>query len=77
MDSTLALRALAAIISDDELRERFLALTGYDGETIRARAGSADMVEAVAGFLGGHEPDLIRVAEMLDIPPARLLEGRA
>ena len=77
MDSTLALRALAAIISEEALRERFLALTGYDGETIRARAGSADMVEAVAGFLGGHEPDLIRVAEVLDISPARLLEGRA
>lgn len=76
MDSTLALRALAAIVSEEALRERFLALTGYDGATIRARAGSADMAEAVAGFLGGHEPDLLRVAEMLDIPPARLLEGR-
>lgn len=77
MDSTLALQALAAIIADEDLRGRFLALTGYDGDTIRARAGSADMVEAVAGFLGGHEPDLILVAERLDIPPARLLEGRA
>ncbi len=73
MDSTLSLQALAAIIADEALRERFLALTGYDGETIRARAGSADMEAAVAGFLGGHEPDLLRVAEKLDVPPARLL----
>lgn len=77
MDSTLALQALAIIVSEEDLRDRFLSLTGYDGDTIRARAGSADMVEAVAGFLGGHEPDLIRVAEKLDVPPARLLAGRA
>lgn len=77
MDSTLALQALAAIIADEDLRERFLALTGYDGDTIRARAGSPDMAEAVAGFLGGHEPDLLRIAEKLDVPPTRLLEGRA
>lgn len=76
MDSTLALQALAAIVSDDALRDRFLALTGYDGETIRARAGSADMAAAVAGFLGGHEPDLVKVAQMLDVPPGRLLEAR-
>ena len=73
MDSTLSLQALAAIIADEALRERFLALTGYDGETIRARAGSADMEAAVAGFLGGHEPDLLQVAEKLDVSPARLL----
>ena len=77
MDSTLALQALAAIIADEELRERFLSLTGYDGDTIRARAGSPDMVEAVAGFLGGHEPDLLKIAQKLDLPPGRLLEGRA
>ena len=77
MDSTLALQALAAIIADEDLRERFLSLTGYDGETIRARAGSPDMVEAVAGFLGGHEPDLLKIAQKLDLPPGRLLEGRA
>lgn len=76
MDSTTALRALAAIIADEALRERFLSLTGYDGDTIRARAGSQDMADAVADFLGGHEPDLIKVAQALDLPPERLLERR-
>ncbi|MCG2840602.1 DUF3572 domain-containing protein [Sandaracinobacter sp. RS1-74] len=76
MDSTLALQALAAIIAEDDLRDRFLALTGYDGDTIRARAGSADMAQAVADFLGGHEPDLMRVAAQLGVPPEKLLGRR-
>lgn len=76
MDSTMALQALAAIVGDDVLRDRFVALTGYDGATLRARAGSADVAAAVADFLGSHEPDLLKVAELLDVPPDRLLEGR-
>lgn len=72
MDATLALQALAAIIADEPLRERFLALTGYDGATIRARAGSADMASAVAEFLSGHEPDLVRIAGELGVKPELL-----
>jgi Protein of unknown function (DUF3572) len=73
MDDTLALRALAAVIADDALRERFLALTGYDAATLRARAGEADVLEAVIGFLAGNEADLIRVAADLDVKPALLM----
>jgi hypothetical protein len=76
MESTLALQALAAIIGDSDLRERFLGLTGYDGATLRARAGSPDMAAAVANFLGGHEPDLVKVAAMLGVAPAVLMGGR-
>ena len=77
MDSTLALQALAAIVADEVLRERFLALTGYDGDTLRARAGSADVAAAVAGVLGSHEPDLLAIATRLGVPPGRLLEARS
>lgn len=74
MDMVLALRALAAILADEPMRERFLALTGYDGATLRARAGSPEVADAVAGFLGGHEPDLLKVAAMLDVSPRQLAE---
>lgn len=74
MDSTMALKALAAIVADEVLRERFLALTGYDGPTLRARAASPDMADAVAAFLGSHEPDLVKIAGLLGVPPERLLE---
>lgn len=73
MDPTLALQALAAIIADDSLRERFLALTGFDPATIRARAGEPDMADAVAEFLAGHEPDLIRIASQLGVTPDHLM----
>lgn len=69
MDEVLALRALAAILEDETLRPRFLALTGLDPETLRARAGKPDMAEAVAAFLAGHEPDLLAVARRLGVPP--------
>lgn len=72
MDDTLALRALAEVIADEGLRERFLALTGYDVATLRARAGEPDVLGAVAGFLAAHEPDLIRVAGALDVKPEQL-----
>ncbi|MFN7398398.1 MAG: DUF3572 family protein [Sandaracinobacter sp.] len=73
MDPTLALQALAAIIADEALRERFLSLTGFDPATIRARAGEPDMAEAVSGFLAGHEPDLIRIAGQLGVTPDHLI----
>lgn len=75
MDAALALQALAVIIGDDGLRARFLALTGYDGATIRAQAASSAMADAVAMFLAGHEPDLVRVAAALGVAPDDLLEG--
>jgi hypothetical protein len=73
MDPTLALHALAAIIADEPLRDRFLALTGFDPATIRARAAEPDMADAVADFLAGHEPDLIRIAGQLGVTPDHLI----
>lgn len=72
MDAVLALRALAHVIADEDLRHRFLALTGFDVPTLRARAAEPDMALALADFLGGHEPDLLRVARALDVPPDAL-----
>ncbi len=69
---TLLLQALAHIIADARLRDRFLALTGLDAATLRARAGDADVLEAVASFLAGHEPDLVAVAAALGVEPAAL-----
>ncbi|MFN3592825.1 MAG: DUF3572 family protein, partial [Thermaurantiacus sp.] len=40
--------------------------------TLRARAGEADIADAVQSFLGGHEPDLLAVAGRLGVPPQSL-----
>lgn len=68
----LSLRALAIVIGDDQLRDRFLALTGYDADTLRARASEGDVQSAVIAFLTSHEPDLLRVAEQLGVKPEEL-----
>ncbi len=77
MDDTLALNALAAVIGDEALRERFLALTGYDVPTLRARAGEADVLRAVIAFLSSHEPDLVKVAGVLGVKPEQLARAAA
>jgi hypothetical protein len=73
VSETLALQALAWIIGDEVLRPRFLDLTGLDTATLRARAGSRDLLAATMGFLVAHEPTLIAAADALDVPPARLV----
>ncbi len=73
MSDALPLQALAAVLADDAMRDRFMALTGYDAATLRARVGEPDVAEAVLGFLSGHEPDLVQVARSLGVTPDRLL----
>ena len=71
--ATLALRALAEIVGDAELGPRFLDLTGLDVATLRGRAGEADVLAAVLGFLEGHEPTLVAVAGALGVAPGELV----
>jgi hypothetical protein len=77
VNETLALQALAAVISDVAMRPRFLDLTGYDVATLRARAGEGDVLNAVIAFLSAHEPDLLRVADQLGVKPEQLARAMA
>lgn len=65
----LALRALGWLIGDPDRAGRFLALTGLDVATLRARAGDPVMLLAVMDHIAGHEPDLIACATALDVDP--------
>lgn len=73
MEDTRALQALAVILADEALRDRFLALTGHDAASLRDRLGKPDLAAAVESFLAGHEPDLMRVADALGVAPDELL----
>ena len=73
---TVALSALAATLSDDKRAERLLALTGLDGDAIRARLGDPGMLAACLSFLEAHEPDLVAVAGDIGVAPARLVAAR-
>jgi Protein of unknown function (DUF3572) len=73
---TWALQALAWVLSEAGRADRFVALTGISPEDLRARAGDPSVLDAVLGFLEGHEPDLFECAKYLGIAPIELIAAR-
>lgn len=73
----VALRALGWIVSEEGRAHRLIDLTGLDPHMLRAHADEPAMLDAVLGFLEGHEPDLIACAAALDISPETLVAARA
>ena len=72
----LALRAMAAMLTDERRARRFLELTGLDADELRARAGERRLLAATLAFLEGHEPDLLAVAQAIGIKPEKLIRAR-
>lgn len=73
----VALQALAVTLRDDARAERLLALTGLSADELRSRAGEPAMLAAVLSFLEAHEPDLIAVADELQLKPQELVAARS
>jgi hypothetical protein len=69
---SVALAALAWVLSDTPRAERFLALTGLTPANLRATIGEPATHRAVLDFLCAHEPDLVAAAESLGVEPAAL-----
>jgi hypothetical protein len=74
---TLALNALVWVLHEPDRADRFLALTGLQGDDIRTRISDPSLLDAVIGFLEAHEPDLIACAAALEVAPGVLLGTRA
>ncbi len=72
----LALNALVWVLQEPDRADRFLALTGLQGDDIRGRISDPALLAAVLGFLEAHEPDLVACARGLDVTPAALLGAR-
>jgi hypothetical protein len=73
----IALAALAATLTDARRAERFLSLTGLSPDGIRLRLEDRALLAACIGFLEGHEPDLLAVAEDIGTTPDALIQARA
>ena len=73
----LALAALAATLTDARRAERFLSLTGLFPDGIRLRLEDRALLAACIGFLEGHEPDLLAVAEDIGTTPDALIQAKA
>ena len=74
--AALALRALAATLSDQRLAARFLSLSGVEAPDLRQRADDPVLLAALLRFLEAHEPDLLAIAEDLGVKPAALVAAR-
>lgn len=72
----LALLALATAVSDERRARRFLDLTGIGTEELRRRAADPELLAALLRFLEAYEPDLVAVAEAMDVAPESLVEAR-
>ena len=73
---TLALSALAWLLSDEARAERLLATTGLAPDELRAGVGDPLVLAAILSFLEAHEPDLIACAEAVNVSPADLVTAR-
>jgi hypothetical protein len=74
---TLALNALVWVLREPDRADRFLALTGLEGDDIRGRITDPALLDAVLGFLETHEPDLVSCARALDVQPSILVNARS
>ena len=72
----LGLFALATAVSDERRAMRFLDLTGIGTDELRARAAEPALLAALIRFLEAHEPDLLAVADALDVRPEALVAAR-
>ena len=74
---TLALNALVWVLQEPDRADRFLALTGLNGDDIRGRITDPALLDAVLGFLEAHEPDLVACARALEVQPSILVSARS
>jgi hypothetical protein len=72
----LALEALAAMLGNERIAARLLALTGLDVETLRARAGTPEILCAVLDFLMANEGDLLTCASQISRNPVEFVAAR-
>ena len=72
----LARHALAIASSDARRARRFLDLTGIGTDELRAQAADPVLLAALIRFLEAHEPDLVAVAEAMNISPNALVAAR-
>jgi Protein of unknown function (DUF3572) len=74
---TLALNALVWVLQEPDRADRFLALTGLNGDDIRGRITDPALLDAVLAFLEAHEPDLVACARALEVQPSILVSARS
>ncbi len=71
----IALKGLTFLLSEDNLRDRFMAITGILPDEIKELIDSKDFLIAVLDFYIQHEPDLLRLAEAHTMAPELIVSS--
>ncbi len=74
---SIALQALAHIVSDEDWRLRFLALSGLSGDDLRQAAREPELLAGVLDFVLADESLLTRFCEASAIAPEQPARARA
>ena len=74
--STLALQAVAWVLSDQARAERMLALTGLDPQSLRDHLTRPATLRALLDFVLDYEPDLIACSAAIGVEPAEIAAAR-
>jgi len=74
---SLALRALAALANDEELKGRFLSASGLNSDNITDRAQDPEFLGFVLDFLMEGDDVLLSIAATLGESPEVFVEARA
>lgn len=73
----VALRAVAFVLADEDMTQRFLALTGCGGAELRARLADPAFLGGVLDFVLGDEPVAAAFAADEGLTPEDLARARA
>ena len=74
---TLALQAISFLAGDEDRLDRFLALSGMDGNDLRERIADPAFLGGVLDHILAHEPDLMDFADTVELPPEQVARARA
>lgn len=69
---SIAISALGFLASDQELLDRFMAISGIAGQDIRQAASSPGFFAGVLSFLLNHEPTLLIFCQNSNIAPEQV-----
>ncbi len=73
---TLALRAMAWLVANDELLPVFMGATGIDRDDLRNRAGEAEFLASVLDFLTMDDAWVIAFCDAENLPYQAPMQAR-
>ncbi|PCI59600.1 MAG: hypothetical protein COB37_11180 [Kordiimonadales bacterium] len=70
-----AFAAIGHIMQNDDLRDRFMALSGLSPEDIKESIEDPAFLASILEFFINHEPDLINLAEDKNVAPEAIVKA--